>query len=245
MSQVHFQAPPVTRINKLILIATGVLFLVSSILKAIGAFAPVSFLGLSGSGLFTGFVFQLVTYPFVEVQLLSFLFNSLVVWFIGSELESQWGSKVYLRFLLVTVVLVGLVYSLVGLLFFFGTPFFYNPLHGLSGINFALLIAYSILYPDRQMSMMMIFPMNARTFCYILAGIEVYMALFSSFATSWAHLLAMGISYLLIRFQTNPMVKKVLRSGWPSSGRSGPKRSGKKHLYVVKDEENKPPKYWQ
>lgn len=239
MSQVHFQAPQLTKLNKMILIATGVCFIIASIMRAIGAYSLVNFVGLSADGLFHGLIYQLVTYPFVETQLMSFLFNSLVVWFIGSELESQWGMKVYLRFLLLTVISVGLIYSLVNLIFFFGTPFYYSALHGLSGINFALLIAYSLLYPDRQMAFMMVFPMRAKTFCWILAGIEAYMAVFSSLRTSWAHLLAMGIAFLIIHFQSNPLIKKALHTSWK------PRSSGKKHLHIVKDDDQKPPKYWQ
>lgn len=237
MNQLH--TPPLTKINKIILIAAGACFIVASILKAIGAFSLVSILGLSGNGLFNGLVFQLITYPFVEVNLMGFLFNSMVVWFIGGELEQQWGQKIYLRFLLITVLTVGLIFTLVNLVFFFGTPVYFASLHGLSGINFALLIAYSLLYPDRQLAFMMVFPMKARTFCWILAGIEAYLALFSSITTSWAHLLAMGISFLIIHFQNNPLIKKALHTSWK------PRSGGKKHLYVVKDDDQKPPKYWQ
>lgn len=242
MNQMQFHAPQLSRLNKFILITTGVCFLATSILKAIGAFSLVGILGLSANGLFNGMVFQLLTYPFVETQLMSVLFNSLVIWFIGSELESQWGQKVYLRFLLLVVLGVGIIFSLVNLAFFFGTPFYFSPLHGLSGINFSLLIAYSILYPDRQMAFMMIFPMRARTFCWILAGIEAYMAVFTSFRTSWAHLLAMAIGFVIIHFQSNPLIKKALHTSWKRRPKSS---GGKKHLYVVKDEEQKPPKYWQ
>ena len=239
MNQYQFQAPPLTKINKIILISMGVCFLISAILQAIGAFSLVSILGLSGHGLVTGLIYKLVTYPFVEVSLIGALFNGLVVWFIGSELESQWGQKIYLRFLLLNVIGVGLIFSLVSLLFFFGTPVYFSYLHGLSGINFALLIAYSLLYPDRQMAFMMIFPMKAKVFCWILAGIEAYMAVFGNLKTAWAHLLAMGISYLIIHFQTNPLISRVLNASWK------PRKTGKKHLYVVKDDEQKPPKYWQ
>lgn len=239
MNHVQFQAPPLTRINKVILITSGICFLAFSIFKAIGAFSLVQFLGLSGSGLFHGMVYQLFTYPFIETQFMSFLFNSLIIWFIGSELETQWGRKVYLRFLLITVLTVGFLFSVIGLLFFNGTAVYTTPLHGLSGINFALLMAYAILFPDRHMSLMMIFPMRARTFCWILAGIEAYFALFSSAVTSWAHILAMGVSYLIIHFQTQPLIKTLLNSTWTR------KKSGKKHLYVVKDDDKNPPKYWQ
>jgi hypothetical protein len=88
------------------------------------------------------------------------------------------------------------------------------------------------------MSLMMIFPMKARTFCWILAGIEGYMALFSNLAASWAHLLAMGISFLIIRYQNRPLIKKALNASFDSRKRS------KSHLYVVKDDDQKPPKFW-
>lgn len=239
MNQVQFQAPRLSKINKVILIGAVVGFISTAILKAIGAFSLVSFLGLSSNGLASGLIFQLITYPFVEVQLMSVIFNCLILWFIGSELESQWGQKIYLRFLLMIVLGVGLIFGLVNLLFFFGTPVHFTSLYGLSGINFALLIAYSMLFPDRQMAFMMLFPMRARTFCWILVGIEAYMAIFSSLKTSWAHLLAMGLSFLIIHFQNKSLIRKVLQSTW------GGKAPKKKHLYVVKDEDQKPPKYWQ
>jgi membrane associated rhomboid family serine protease len=239
MNQYQFQAPRLTAVNKTILIATAALFLLHSILNAVGAFSLLSFLGLSGAGIESGFVFQFLTYPFMETQLMSVIFNSLLVWFIGSELETLWGRKVYLRFLLLIVLGVGIFYFLVNLLFFHGTHIYETSLHGLNGINFALLIAYATLYPERQLSLMMIFPMKARTFCWILAGIEAYMALFSNITSSWAHLLAMGLSWLIIHFSRTPFLHKVLNQEFQ---RAKPKKG---HLYVVKDDDQKPPKYWQ
>jgi membrane associated rhomboid family serine protease len=239
MNQHQFSAPQITKINKIILIAAGACFILFSILKAIGAFNLLGLLGLSASGLMSGFIFQLITYPLIEVNLMGFIFNALVVWFIGSELEQQWGSKIYLRFLLINIIGVGLVYATVNVIFFFGTFTYSASIHGLTGINFAMLIAYALLYPDRQMSLMMIFPMRARTFCWILAGIEAYMAIFSNLTSAWAHLLAMGISYLIIRFQTKPLVRMALNANFETKKRS------KGHLYVVKDEDQKPPKFWQ
>jgi membrane associated rhomboid family serine protease len=229
-----------TPVNKVIVITTAALFILQAILKAVGAFSLVPVLGLSGAGAFSGLLYQFVTYPLIEVQLMSALFNCLLVWFIGSELESMWGRKVYLRFLLLTVIGVGIFYTLVSFVFFHGTHVYESPLFGLNGINFALLIAYATCYPDRQLSLMMIFPMRAQTFCWVLAGIEAYMALFSNITTSWAHLLAMGLSWLIIRFQRTTFLSKVLNHSFERK-----KSSKKSHLYVVKDDDQKPPKYWQ
>lgn len=247
MNQYQMSAPPLSATNKIILVSAGVIFLLQSILKAIGAFSLVSYVGLSAAGFFGGHIYQLITYPFIEVNLMNYLFNSLVVWFIGSELETQWGMKVYVRFLLLVIIGVGVFHSVMNLTFFHGTQNYFSPLHGLSGINLALLVSYALLYPERQMSFMMIFPMKARAFCLILAGIEAYMAIFSSLGSSWAHLMAMAFSYLIIRFQTHPIIKKFLHFSWEAaaSSRKSPKKSGKKHLYVIKDDDQDPPKYWQ
>jgi hypothetical protein len=49
----------------------------------------------------------------------------------------------------------------------------------------------------------------------------------------------MGIGFVIIHFQNNPLIKKALHTSWKPRGK------GKKHLYVVKDDDQKPPKYWQ
>lgn len=240
MSQMQFQAPPLTKTNKIILILSVACFIASSVGKAIGAFSLPSILGLSGSGVLSGFVFQFITYPFVETQLLGFLFNSLLVWFIGSEIEKMWGEKLYQRFLGLIVLICGLVYALVGILLFNGTALYSTPLFGLSGINFALLIAYATLYPDRQLSMMLIFPMRARTFCFILIAIELYSGIFSSYLSSWAHLLSMALSFLFIRYQHLPLIHQMMNKSF--GGES--KKAKKGHLRIVKDEKKDPPRYW-
>jgi membrane associated rhomboid family serine protease len=240
MNQIQFGAPKISKINKIILICSLSCFILGAILKAIGAFNLTALLGLSGAGLTRGLIFQLVTYPLVETQLMSFLFNGLLLWFIGSELENLWGTRIYSRFLILNIIGVGLIYVLISIFFFFGATLFQNPLNGLTGINYALLIAYALLYPDRQLSMMLIFPMRARTFCWILVGIQAYLALINSVMDAWAHLCAMGLSYLIIHFQNKPLIKRVLNQSFGAK-----KSSGKKHLYVVKDEDSKPPKYWQ
>lgn len=240
MSQMQFQAPPLTKTNKVILIISVGFFIISAIARAVGAFSLPQLLGLSGAGLSKGFIFQLVTYPFIETQLLGFLFSALLVWFIGSEIERLWGSRLYQRFLGLIVLICGIVYGLVGILLLNGTTLYSAPLMGLSGINFALLIAYAVLYPDRQLSMMLIFPMRARTFCFILIGIELYSGLFSSYLSSWAHLLAMGLSYLFIRYQNQPLIFKLMNKGFNAPG----KKARKGNLRIVKDDQNDPPKFW-
>jgi membrane associated rhomboid family serine protease len=237
MNQVH--APQLSQTNKWILIATGVLFLVSSVLKAVGAFSLVKVLGLSADGLMSGMVYQLLTYPLIETQLMGFIFNGLLLWFIGSELEAHWGTRFYLKFLLINIIAVGLVLLIISLLFFHGTSVYFSKIHGLAGINFSILVAYATLYPDRPMLFMMIFPLKSKHFCWLLILIEAYMAVFNSFSNSWAHLSAMGASFLLMRF------KGRLSGAFRLMPKKKSSRTKQGHLYVVKDDDKNPPKYWQ
>lgn len=236
----QFVAPKLTRVNKVVLIASVATFLIGSIANAIGAFKIAPILGLSGSGISKGLVYQLITYPFVETSFMGILFNSLIIWFIGSELEKQWGEKIYARFMLLLVLGVGIIYSLVNIIFLNGTSFYFTPLFGLAGLNLAFLVAYATMFPNRQMAFMMLFPMKAKTFCWLLVAIETYTALMSSFSTTWAHLVAMGLGFLIIHFQNKPFLKSFFQKSWKA-----PKAKKAKHLRVVKDDDESPPKYWQ
>ncbi len=236
--RVQFSAPRMTQTNKLILIAAGIGFVLQALLTAVGAFNLSSVLGLSSAGLSKGLVFQFITYPFIDTQFMSVLFNGLVLWFIGSELESSWGNKVYTRFLAINVLVVGIIYGLVSFVFFNGTVVHHSALMGLTGLNYALLLSYAILYPDREMLLMMLFPVKARYFCIILAAIELYFALSSNGVSAWAHILSMGVAFVLVKFQTQPVIKGLLN---PAPGK--PKSKAK--LSIVKDDDKQPPKYWQ
>ncbi len=150
MNQVQMQMPTLSKTNKILMITTGVLFLLESLLSRGAGFSLTSILGLSAKGLGDGLVFQLVTYPLVEKQLLAVIFNGLLLWFLGSELETQWGRKRYLQFIGAATLTAGIVYVLIGLTFLSHTAVSSFPLSGLQGIGAALCVAYGILYPDHD-----------------------------------------------------------------------------------------------
>lgn len=242
MSQMQFHAPPLTKINKILIIASVVGFLGNAIAKQAG-FSLAPFLGLSTQSIFSGFVTTLITYPFIETGFLSFLFSSLLLWFIGSELEGKWGSKFYLKYLAVTVIGTGLFFILVlNLIFGLG-----GTLVGLSSINYALLLAYAMIYADRYLSFMLIFPIKARYFCMLLAGIELYSAFFSgSRATAFAHLISMLFAYIFLKFTSlrarGVSVDSIMKQRQKEKMRS--------KLHIVKENDDgradpKNPKYWQ
>jgi len=238
----QFQTPPLTRINKFIIITHVGFFLINTILSSSMGISLASLIGLSLSGLKSGLVFQLITFPFIEVNFMSVLFNSLLLWFIGSELESKWSEVFYLKFLLISSLSAGLFYILLS--FIFGGSFNVIPLHGLNGMTFALLVAYGIIFSERQLTFMLLFPMKAKYFCMLLCGIELYMGIFSVHGkASWAHLFSMLVGFLYLK------QKSMQARGQSLFSQLSKKRQRSKFSVLSggkdEDSENKPPKYWQ
>ena len=238
-SQIHL--PTLTKTNKVILIVMGVVFLLSSILKSTGTADLVGVLGLSPAMFFSGHIYELFTYPLVAGGIFDILFNGLLLWFIGSELENQWGMRRYIYFLLTSTTGAGLIYLLVSSVFLSGDGLFNYPLYGMHGAGSALCLAYAVLNPDRIFTFMLIFPMRAKYFCMILVG----MLLFNGFFTpakvlAWGHLGAMAFGYGWMMLISSPKWKKF--ADRPAQ-RKRPKN--KANLKIVEDDDEKPPKYWQ
>ena len=245
-SQIHL--PQLSKVNKILIGVYVGLFLLSTILSKTTGVDLVSVLGLSYLGIKKGFIFQFLTFPFVESNFTGVLFNSILIWFIGSELELKWGTKFYLKFLAISTYISGLFYVLLS--FIIGMSASALPLYGPAGTMLALILAYGIIYSERVMLFMMIFPMKAKYFCMILGGIEIFMAMFSNQSNaSWSHLVAMLAAYLYLKFKSLQARGVTLQSIKEEQHRNRMRSK----LTLVKDDEETPPqkadpdkpKYWQ
>lgn len=174
-------------------------------------------LGLVPALFFRGYFWQCVTYMFMHSDLFHILFNMLILWMVGTELEAQWGTKEFLKYYFVCGISAGFFYLAV-LSFFHGSPATLVPMVGSSGAIYGLLVAYGILYSERQMLFMMIFPMKAKHFVLLLAAIEFISTVFYSHSgiANAAHLggMIIGFTYLVMKTYLK------IRSKQRSSGQS-------------------------
>jgi membrane associated rhomboid family serine protease len=164
--------------------------------------------GLSANGIQNLFLWQPLTYMFLHSSnIWHILFNSLIIWFIGSELEKIWGPREFLKYYLICGIGAGLLYLAV--LFFavnyFGLPlgFLGVPTIGASGAVFGLLLAYGVIFGERVIYFMMLFPMKAKYFIMLLAAVEVFTLLTSGFGgavNNTAHLggFVVGALYIFL-----------------------------------------------
>lgn len=201
-----------------------------------------------GKVLLEGAVWQLFTYMFLHsLNVSHVVFNMLMLWFIGSELEARWGSRFFLVFYFVTGVGAAIIYCAGVGAYASATGNHQGlviPVVGASGAIFGLLLAYGILFGERIIHFMMIFPMKAKIFVLILGGIEAISLVSSGVAggdvANLAHLGGLVSGYFALvgmnRFQ---------RFWWNRKA----KKKGRSNLRLVvnneKDRDPKQgPKYW-
>jgi membrane associated rhomboid family serine protease len=193
-------------------------------------------------------VWQLFTYMFLHSSgVFHVLFNMLTLWWFGAELESRWGTKFFLTYYLVCGAGAGAIYLIGAFIYAFITgnvAVLEAPLVGASGATYGLLLAYGLLFGERVMLFMMVFPMKAKYFVMILGGVQLLMLMDSGMASSEANLahlggIAVGFIFLAV----------VARMRARAS--AGPSRRGRRLKLVVNNERKGPedqdsngPKYW-
>ncbi len=238
--QVHL--PTLTRVNKIIIIISSVLFILDFILGKWMGIDLQPILGLSASGVMGGAVYTLITYPLLSSGIIEVILNCLMLWMMGSEFEANWGMQRYLKFLVSTVLGGALFYLAINFLFFQGNPVFSFPLSGLSGLVGSLCMAYAVIYPDRIFSFLMIIPVKAKYFCMILVVIALYQGIATPLGIgAWGQLGALLSAYLFMIFISSRNFKNL--SEKLAEMTQVRRKKSKAKLTIVKDDKE-PPKYW-
>lgn len=173
-ANIQFGVPGLTPMIKAIMIACGAVWLLQLVLRMAGM--PIeSWLGLVPSLMLRGFIWQPATYMFLHSPQDPFhlLFNMLFLWMFGSELERHWGGNAFLRFYLVCGVGAGLFVALLGLLSGEGNALTI----GASGAIFGVLTGFGMVFAERTVLFMLIFPMKARTMAIVMAALQFFYVL--------------------------------------------------------------------
>ncbi len=114
-------------------------------------------------------IWRLITYKFLHANPGHLLMNMIVLYFFGSMLERNFGSKRFLIFYLVCGMTGGIVYPVlvgIGLL-----PVAY--LVGASGAIFGVIVAAALLYPKTRVLLAFVFPVSLAVIAGIFIGISV------------------------------------------------------------------------
>ena len=180
-----------------LIIANVAVFVFQSFLPIVG-FDPLNASVLNLVGLTPALVYghfylwQLVTYLFLHGDLGHILINMFMLWMFGAEMERTWGPRLFLRYYFLTGVGAGIV-----------TCFFASQSRtiGASGAIFGVMLAYGMTFPNREILFWFIFPMKAKHFVMLLAGIELWVSYsyVSDGIGHVAHLGGMLFGYLYLK----------------------------------------------
>ncbi|MBN2416151.1 rhomboid family intramembrane serine protease [bacterium] len=158
------------------------------------------------------YIWQFFTYMFLHGNLLHIAFNMYALWVFGTEVERMWGTRVFYRYYVITGVGAGIIHTLV-------TPLSLIPTIGASGAVMGVLLAFGMLFPNRQVTMLLFFilplTLRAKHLVMLFAGISVLSGVAGSpdGVAHFAHLGGMLVGYIYIKGGLN-RVFSSLEAAW-------------------------------
>jgi len=140
-------------------------------------------------------LWQFVTYMFLHSVSSPWhlIFNMLVLWMFGSEVERAMGTRKFLTMYFTAGIFAGIFCCLL-------TPD--SPIIGASGAIFAVEIAFAMFFPNTTV-IFYIFPIKAKYLVMIFAGITVISCIMpaSGNTAHFAHLGGLIYGFLFIRYE--------------------------------------------
>jgi membrane associated rhomboid family serine protease len=162
-------------------------------------------LALSRDGMAHGYVWQLLTYQFMHAGWMHLLLNSWALFVFGSELEQVLGGRRYLTLLFSSGVVGGVFQVLIATLW----PMFDGPVVGASAGVFGLVAAFAMLFPERELVMLLFFiipvRLRAKTLLILSAVIAIVGIIFpwsnlnGQNVANAAHLGGMAMGWLYVK----------------------------------------------
>jgi membrane associated rhomboid family serine protease len=202
-----FGPGPITPAVRILLYANVIVYFVS-------LFVPVAdWFGLQPQLVVEKYrLWQPVTYMFVHARSPShILFNMLILWMFGVELERVWRTPFFVKYYFVTGVGAGLLAIAVSLLPFAATrATYFSNIIGASGALYGLLLAYAVYYPNRPILMFLFFPVPAKYFVAILGAVAFIMSLEGGgTVAATTHLGGLLIGYLYLQSGRGGMTAEI------------------------------------
>ena len=143
-------------------------------------------------------VWQLATYAFLHGGFGHIIWNMLALWMFGADIEQMWGTSRFMQFYFFCAVGAGICVVIANYALPWGNP--YLPTIGSSGAIFGILMAYAILFADREILFGFLIPIKVKWFVLIIGAV----AFLSSFGvnngvSNFAHLGGLLFGYLFLK----------------------------------------------
>jgi membrane associated rhomboid family serine protease len=161
-----------------------------------GLASVVSYLPLSQAPVMEDFqVWRLLTYALLHdtSSIFHLLFNGLMLWWFGSELEKRWGKPRFIFFMLLAALVGGLFFlvgSLIGVVWA-------QAVIGASAIAEATIVAWSLIYRDRTILLFFVLPIRAIHMVWFAIGFAVLDGISTSNVSAAAHFGGIFVGFIM------------------------------------------------
>ena len=195
----------------MLLIVNAAIFLLQLAVTSYARFPLQYYFALSLDGLAHGRIWQLLTFQFLHGGWLHLILNCWAIFVFGRELEETLGVKKYLSLYLSSGVVGGLVQLLAGISL---GGAYAAPVVGASAGAFGLVAAFSTLFPERVLMLLLFFilpiRLPAKYLLWLFGGVALVGIVFpgGSNVAHAAHLGGMICGVLFVRY--------ALHWSWPS-----------------------------
>jgi membrane associated rhomboid family serine protease len=210
---------------KKLMIIMGMAYLLQELVSRM----MVVYLGLvPGLVWYEYYLWQLVTYIFLHVDISHLLFNLLALWMFGGELENFWGSRKFLGYFFFCGIGAGISTVVWTLLL---TPQYQVvPVIGASGAIYGILLAFGWLFPNRPIYFIFLpVPIPAKIFVMIYALIAFFSVRGAGGGVS--HITHLGGLLFGLFYMAYPLVRQKIRREYHKRkwSQKGPKDGGYYH----------------
>ncbi len=146
----------------------------------------------------SGQLWRVVSWVFVQPDPFGLLFVGLMIWWLGPQLMYVWGERRFLLRLLGITVGASIATTAIAFLW---APAGQAHLGAWPTVN-ALIVAWAMIYPDRQVNIWGVLPITGKTLALLVVFGTVLYALAGrtgGFGAFMLHFTAMGIAFALSR----------------------------------------------
>jgi membrane associated rhomboid family serine protease len=183
-----------------------------------------------------GELWRLVSWPFLARDPLSLVFASLALLWLGRDLAYAWGPRRFLRVWFGLSAATGVAICALALLW---PPLRSIPFEAPFAMVSALVVAWAVLFPGRQILMMFVLPLQGQQLIWATLGLLLVYGLMQGLLDVLPHLVATGLILYHLRYGGPETLWLRLRYRWLEL-RAGRRRS---HLRVVERDRREPPRW--
>jgi membrane associated rhomboid family serine protease len=153
-----------------------------------------------------GEVWRLVTWVFLETQPLALLLGCYVLWWLGRDLAFAWGER---RFVAAYLALAAGAAAVASLLSLAWPDLALARFAGPWPVVDALVVAWALLFPDRQLLLFFALPVSGRTLLWLTVGGTLLFAAFVGVPPYVPHLAAEALAIAYLRARPGSWFRRV------------------------------------